>query len=257
MTKIGIVALLGAFAVGCGGGDESSSGGGAGSPPDFGAIEGRLTQPSGTFAPGQENAAMDGFGTQSAATEQNPLGGSSGSTAGKSAGELSIQTVSPLADPQCQQLQNGGKGTCACPGGGSIAYDVPANAGQTSSNGAIDQTISVQANNCVSGDQTVNGSIYMKIKNPPPMQLFSIHIAITGRDAGKYDVDYMYKDGMITFAVDVADGRVLVSAKGSWDSKTKTGTLVIRDKSETWTCEMTNGKGQCTSSGGTVRKVGS
>jgi hypothetical protein len=228
------------------------------------ALESRLSQPTGTFASGQENSVADGFGAQSESAQGNPFGGSSsGMSSSQSAGELALQTLQPLegSNTSCAGLQEGGKGSCACPNGGSLEFDLPSKVsgrpGQHAQ-GTIDQTVSIVARTCgMQANQMVDGSIYWKIKNPPPMQVFSVHLKLTGAKTANYDVDYMYKDGVITFAVDVADGRLLVSAKGSWDKGSKTGTLVIRDKSNTWTCNLTNGKGTCTSDAGATRTVGS
>lgn len=265
MPKFGLLVLLGVLAstqVGCGDGGAGGTSGG-GSAPDFNALQTKLTQPSGTFGAGQEGALQDGFAKQSEAAQSNPFGGgsSSGSSSTRSFGELSIRTIHPLDTAgSCEGLEGGGKGSCACPNGGTLAYDIPANMngkpGEDPS-GSIDETVSIVASACgMDADQTLDGSVYWKIKNPPPMQLFSIHLKLTGKQTASYDVDYLNKDGVVTFAVDVADGTVLVSAKGNWDKNTKTGTLVITDKNETWTCEMTNGKGSCTSDKGVTRQVG-
>jgi hypothetical protein len=266
MIKLGSIGIFGVLVatqvmlVGCGSG-ESSSGGGLGSPPDFVALEGKLTQPSGTFAAGQEGAVQDGFGNQSAAAQGSPFGGGSGTSSTKSNGDLTTQSLHPLDGTNtCPGLENGGQGTCACPNGGSLDYDVPANvAGKPGQdpNGTVDQTVSLVAHTCgTNADQTVDGSIYWKIKNPPPMQLFSVHLKMTGKTTASYDVEYLNKNGVVTFAVEVADGHVLVSAKGNWDKSTKTGTLVITDKNDTWTCEMVSGKGTCKSAKGESRSVG-
>jgi hypothetical protein len=263
MKKVGGFCAIGLLVsmtlVGCGS-DGASSSGGAGAAPDFVALEGRLTQPSGTFAAGQEGAVQDAFGTQSTAAQGNPFGGGSGGTTTTKSVSLSPQSLHILAGAgDCAGLTSGGgKGSCACSNGGSIDFDVPAGAaGQPAqATGSIDQTISINAHACVEGAQTVDGSIFYKVKSPPPMQLFSVHLNMTGTKTARYDVDYLLKDGVITFAVDVADGRVLVSAKGNWNQATKSGTLVVTDKNDTWTCTLTSGKGTCTSAKGATRNVG-
>lgn len=267
MKKFGLavlVSVIAAVQVGCAEDSGGSQGGGAaGGPPDFAALENKLTQPTGTFSSGQEGSVADGFGSQSDSAQNNPFGGgSSGTSSQQSAGEIALQTLQPLesSNSTCPGLQQGGKGSCACPNGGTLDYDVPANVtgrpGEDAQ-GSIDQTVSLVAHTCgTEADQMVDGSIYWKIKSPPPMQLFSVHLKLSGRQTARYDVDYLNKNGVVTFAVDVADGRVLVSAKGSWDKKSKTGTLVITDKSDTWTCTLTNGKGTCTSAAGATRNVG-
>src|SRR4051794_22228507 len=115
MTKIGLLALVSILAstqMGCGSSDEGAAGGPR-APPDFDALEGRLTAPSGTFAAGQEGAVQDAFGNQSTAAQGNPFGGSSsGSSSTKSLGGLSPQDLHPLdATTSCGELKGGGKGS--------------------------------------------------------------------------------------------------------------------------------------------------
>src|SRR5436190_818649 len=113
MTKVCLLAIVGVLAasqIGCGSGNDSGGGGG-GSAPDFDALEGRLTAPSGTFAAGQEGSVQDAFGSQSTAAQGNPFGSSSGSNSTKSVGGLSIQNLHPLDNSNaCASLKDGGKG---------------------------------------------------------------------------------------------------------------------------------------------------
>lgn len=255
LALFGMVAVT-ATGMGCSSSD-SGGGSGTGGAPDFGALEERLTKPSGTFDESQASPVLDGYGQQNeSATSGNPFGGSSSST--QSAG-LAIQAEGSA----CNNLGQGGQGSCSCPSGGTLTWDMPQGSSMQSQNssGAIDQTVSIVASACSDGKQTIDGSIYYKIKSVKQdrsdlFMLYAIHVKLSGTRTGQYDVDYLYKNGVITFAVDVKDGKVLVSAKGNWNKNTKTGTLTITDKNTTWTCEAVNGKGTCKNTAGETRNFG-
>lgn len=234
-----------ALVVACGSSDSGTS-----SAPDFNALETELTVPTGTMAAGEEAAVGDGLAAQTEQTEGNPFGGIGGSS------------VKPKAT--CDQLGRDGNqsGSCDCPGGGSITFDLSGMSSmQGDSSGNVDGTVSYEADSCTSDGQTFDGSVYFKIKgNTKDAQnlffIYSIHLTLSGAKSGRYDVDYMYKNGKVIFAVDVKDGSVLVSAKGSWDKNTKTGSFSVTDKNTTWECEAVNGVGSCTNTAGEKREFG-
>jgi len=100
MNKFGVLAIFGvlvASQAGCGSSDESGGGSGGGGPPDFVALEGKLTQPDGTFAAGQEAAVQNGFGEQSTAAQGNPFGGGSGSSSSPTFADLDVLVVAASA----------------------------------------------------------------------------------------------------------------------------------------------------------------
>ena len=123
--------------------------------------------------------------------------------------------------------------------------------------GSLTFTTSAQAKACAtSADRTVDGTAYVHLGGSPIVEIVSIHLVVSGTESGHFDVDYQLKNGVTTYAIDVADGRVLVSIKGSWDDSTQSGTFVVVDKNDTWTCNLTNGKGQCTGTSGATRTIG-
>ena len=83
------------------------------------------------------------------------------------------------------------------------------------------------------------------------MMLFDLHLVATAKgQTEKIDADFEYLNGKYWFSVGVNDGAVVVSSDSSWDATTKTGTIYVKDRNESWTCTFTNGKGTCTSDKG-------
>ena len=273
MRTMGIIlwATLGtATAFGSMGCSSSTSGGsgGGGAAPDFGTLETTLTKPTGTFDETQAGPVTDGFNTQLTASESNGLGGgSSSSSKSFMGGELALTSLEPQnVNASCPGLKSGGAGSCACPMGGTITYDLPPGGvekvlGDKTNTAPIDQTISLKVAACGDEASVYDGSYYIKVKSAQADRkdlfiLYAIHLAVTGAKMGKYDVDYLLKDGKVTFAIEVKDGKVLVSASGNWDKKTKTGTITVTDKNGTWTCMAVNGKGMCTDKDGKTHTFG-
>ncbi len=274
MGKIGTVFFASALAlltsVGCGSGSDAPAGGsgsGGGAAPNFDALQATLTTPTGTLTPGGEGAVISKYSAQNDASARGNLfgGGSSSSSGGKTTGQshaegIALDTVHALSG--CDSLKGGGTGTCSCESG-DIAYDIPANASEAlggKSDTPVDVVMSIKANSCVQSGKSLNGSLYIKIKRTDAKNqaiIYSIHIAIKdGKNDGQYDVDLMYetKAGLfkIVYAVDVPDGKVLVS--GNWDANTQMGMLTIQDKVGTTTCTSTGaGTGKCTGPDGKER----
>ena len=270
MGKIGIILWASAISmaglVGCGSSKSSSASGPAGAP-DFAALKATLTTPTGTLQPGSEGTVAGGFSKQStASTDGSPFGGSSASPKSLQ-GQLALESLHTLSGPSsCPGLDQGGTGTCACPGGGSLDYNVPVGgfgslSGKNKS-GPVDITLGLTANSCVDeSGGSFNGKFFVNAKstkadNSDLVLVESIHLAITGgKKPGQYDVDLLLdlstSPQRIVFAVDVPDGKVLVS--GSWDAATKTGTITITDKTGTTTCTAMNGMGSCKGVDGKLR----
>jgi hypothetical protein len=271
MIKIGTMACaaVGALAImaGCSSSSSDSGGGGgaAAGAPDFSVIETKLTKPTGTFDTTQTAVVTDSFGTQMSAAESNPFGGSGSTTTTKSfGGELAFQTVHPNSlSASCPGLQSGGAGSCPCDSG-SISYSLPPGGFASDPSkvaGPINVSIDLTASACADTGSVYDGGIHIKEKSlladhSDLFLLYDIHLTVTGAKPGKYDIDYLLKNGVITFAVAVKDGTVLIAAKGSWDKSTKTGSFTITDKDGTWTCTAVSGKGSCTDKGGVVHNFG-
>jgi len=234
--------------IACGGSDSS---GGSGSAPDFNTLKTELTVPTGTMAAGDEATVQDGLGKSM--EQQEGGGGFSPLSAGGS--------VKPQAACSEGAVQAGKSGTCDCGGGGSVSFDLSGVSQQQQQGGDVNYTVSITANSCVDDGNTINGSIYMhyEMTQAAPQDAFliyAIHLSLTGTRTANYDIDYMLKNGKAVFKVDVKDGSVLVSAEGSWDRNSKSGSFTVKDKNETWTCNAENGKGSCTSDKGGSRTFG-
>jgi hypothetical protein len=255
------------FAVGC----SSTSSDPFGPEPDFGKVESQFAAPSGTFAQGSEGMIISGLqqqkDSQAGGLGVGALPGGSGS--GGTAGGVTSKALHFL-DTQgggtsfCAGLQSGAEsGTCACPGGGALAYDLSGlRQLQGYQGGPIDVTLKVRANACVAQNASIDGTEFIKLKsNGAPsasdlMMLFDIHLsAHAGAVSARIDADFEYLNGKFWFSLGVNDGNVVV-ASATWDSSTKTGTIVVKDRSDTWTCDFVNGKGTCTSDHGGSRDVG-
>jgi hypothetical protein len=274
MRKDGALLFVGivlAALAGCSSSSSSGSGSeGTGSPPNFDALQQTLTTPTGTLQPGQESSVATEYGKQQGAMEENPFG--SGSVSSNAYGaRLYAQTLRIAAgggDACSGAFDNGGKGSCACPGGGTVAFDIPAGgmdaAFSSNKQGPISVTVSLAASQCSDGEgRSFDGSAYMRMKstkadNSDIVVVEALHLTVTGgTNPGRYDVDFLLDMASvpqrIVFAVDVPDGKVLVS--GTYDRKTKTGELDITDKKGQTKCVVTNGSGTCTAPDGTTRSV--
>ena len=112
------------------------------------------------------------------------------------------------------------------------------------------------------GDASIDGTEFAKIQSSGTpnasdlLMLFDLHLTGTAKgQTVKIDADFEYLNGKYWFSVGVNDGSVVVSSDSSWDATTKTGTIYVKDRNESWTCTFTNGKGTCTSDKGTSRDV--
>lgn len=235
--------------IACGGDDSSSSS--SGGVPDFNTLKTELTVPTGTMAAGEEGAVADGLSKSQESQSGSPFGG------------VGTSSLKPQAACNEGSFQGGQSGTCDCPGGGSITFDLSGmqQAQQQQQGGNVNYTVSYSANACVDDGQTMDGSVYWHYEgNTQTPQdaffIYAIHLSLSGKRTARYDIDYLYQNGKVVFKVDVKDGSVLVSAEGNWNRETKTGSFTVKDKNETWTCTAENGKGECKSEKGTVRSFG-
>lgn len=262
--------------VACGSSGTSSSGGSGVAAPDFAALTVSLTTPTGTLQPGSEGTVAASFGKQlTASTDGSPFGGSDSDSDSATStnsialgdGRLALRALHTLGGgPVCPGLTTGGTGTCACPSGGSLDYNVPAGGVDKlftkQGTGPINTTLSLIANNCAEGGgESINGKVFInakstKVDNSDLVLIESVHMVVAGgAKPGQYDVDLLFDFSStpqrIVFAVDVPDGKVLVS--GSWDATTKNGSLTITDKTGKTTCTVAAGTGTCTGPNGQVR----
>jgi hypothetical protein len=245
-----------------------------GPPPDFTTIQSRFESPTGTFAKGSESSVFDGFSQQT----QNPsssfgIGGVGASTsASGSSPTIKSQALHILGGNTtssfCPSLADGLKagqdsGSCSCPDGGSLLWEIDGleQSKQSVQNGGpINVLAKVRAMQCTYQNESVDGTEFAEMKSSGApsasdlLVLFDMHLVATGAVSLKLDADFVYDNGQYWFSVTVNDGNVVVGSE-SYDSATKTGTVIVRDRNDTWTCTLTNGTGTCTSQRGDTRQI--
>ena len=155
--------------------------------------------------------------------------------------------------------------SCTCPSGGSLAYDF---AGIQQLNqqqhGPIDVTLRLHADHCSAEGGSVDGSEFIKLKSSGAtatsenlFMFLDVHLTMSKPPVqATIDLDAEYLDGKWWYAVEVSDGTLIVASDTAhWDGSTKTGTVYVHAKDASWTCQLTNGKGTCTSDKGDTRAV--
>lgn len=258
--------LLGTLAmmVGCGSSDSNPFG----PDPDFNAVQSKLSTPTGTLTAGRESAVFADYQNQ-AASQSNGFNyagvGSSTSPGGVSSQALHV-LGNQASNTWCPALQNGQtSGSCTCPSGGSLAYDF---AGIQQLNqqqrGPIDVTLRLHADHCSAEGGVVDGSEFIKLKSSGAtvtsdnlFMFLDVHLSMSKPPVqAQIDLDAEYLDGKWWYAVEVSDGTLIVASDTAhWDGSTKTGTVYVHAKDASWTCQLTNGKGTCTSDKGEARAV--
>ena len=258
------LALVSVSAVGC----SSASNDPFGATPDFQQVEAKFNAPTGTFASGSESQVISGL-TQQRAAQNGGFGiGSTGSSQSASSGGTTAKSLRFLdvngGAAFCPALQSGAEsGSCACPSGGSLAYDMSGMQQMRNYHGgSVDVTLKVRAEGCTMNDASLDGTEFAKIKSSGTpskadlLMLFDLHMTATVKgQTERIDADFEYLNGKFWFSIGVNDGTVTVSSDSSWDSATKSGTIVVKDRNETWTCTFSGGKGTCASDKGPSRDV--
>jgi len=255
-----------ALVAGC----SSSSNDPFGPAPDFQQVAARFNAPTGTFASGSESGVLAGLTQQKSAQNGGfAIGGTSSSSSGASGGTTSksLRFLDANGGSSfCPALSSGAEsGSCACPSGGSLAYDLSGMQQMKNyKGGPIDVTLKVRAEACTVNDASIDGTEFAKISsNGTPsqtdlMMLFDVHLTATAKGVTeRIDADFEYLNGKYWFSIGVNDGSVVVSADSAFDGTAKTGTIVVKDRNETWTCTFASGKGTCTSDKGASRPVAS
>jgi hypothetical protein len=263
--------LVGSLVVGCSSGNSSADPYGA--APDFTAIQSRFASPTGTFAKGSESSVFDGFAQQAKNQSSSfGIGGLGTSTSGGSdnGAPLKSQALHLLGGNTtssfCPQLASGigngqDSGSCSCPGGGNLIWEVDGlEQAKQSSGGPINVIAKVRATQCTFQNETVDGTEFAQVKSSGTpnandmFMLLDVHLVGTGAVSLKLDADFEYQNGQFWFSVTVNDGNVVVGSE-SYSSATKNGTIIVRDRDDTWTCTLTNGTGTCTSKSGQTRQI--
>ena len=237
---------IAACAAGCGGGN---GGGGSGEAVDFSALHAEYAAPSGALT-GPDIAAVARALSRAQQTAGVPMGASA---------RVRIAPVggasSPQSAPEGTLRPQGGSGSFsyACPGGGNITETA-----SSAENGYVSATLQYDA--CAfqetGGGATASGTIsFADYQGPPLMLIYKGELAVTITPPGtteQIDMNYALVNGQLTYSVELSSGNVLVSAAGSWDPATDSGSFTVIDKSGTWSCTYANGSGSCTGPGGTV-----
>jgi hypothetical protein len=238
-----------------------------GPTPDFGHVVAQFQAPSGTFAKGSESGVVSSLNAQKKTSSNGFSMGGAPSTSTQSVRGFQLQSLRTLdangGTSWCAALQSGAEsGSCSCPNGGSLQYDMSGMQQlQGYKGGPIDVTLKLRANACSAGGASIDGTEFMNMRSSgtPSAQdltmLIDLHLtASVGGQTERLDADFEYDNGKYWFSITVDDGNVVVGSE-TWSSDTNSGTIVIKDKNETWTCTLTNGKGSCTSDHGGTRDV--
>ena len=252
-----------------------------GPDPDFTTEQAKFDHPTGTFRRGSEltiigasqgQSTSSGFAMGGLASPSTSTSGSgSGGTAASSMQSLRIldgNSTTTSTSTWCPAIKSGdGSGTCACPGGGSLAYDFSGVAAikNHTQTGPIDVTARVHASQCTVDGNSIDGSEYVNLRTstatPTASDLFflilirlDVKLAIDPA-VHHLDLDALYDGGRMWLAVAVDDGYVVIATAPGWDATTKTGTVYVRDREASWTCTLTNGSGSCTSDTGGTRTL--
>jgi hypothetical protein len=268
MRKVGGIVLAGSIAgiamMGCS--SSSASSDPFGGTPDFANIQEQFSKPTGSLK-GNETAAFNAYAQQQtnsgAALSGFSLGGGASADSYKS---FRLQTlgIEPQSGASCNFAANGGgeTGSCDCPGGGTITYDLSGlrQYGEAiQKGGKVDATVKFSANACKSADgsESIDGKIFENFRGTVPAGgkidktsdfaiVIDAHMTSVTASKGtvKADIDLMIStiNGVYStwYSVQVSDGNVVVS--GSWNSATKTGSVTVTDKNGTTTCTATDGK---------------
>jgi hypothetical protein len=275
MSRIFACSAAGVFAgllvVGC------SSGGSTADPygptPDFTAIQSRFDSPTGTFAKGSESSVFDGF-VQQTQNQSSSFGIGGVGTSTSSGGTTTIKSQAlhilggNTTSSFCPSLASGlnagqDSGSCACPSGGSLLWEIDGleqSKASAQNGGPVNVIAKVRAMQCSVQNETVEGTEFAEIKSSGApsasdlLMLLDVHLVATGAVSLKLDADFEYNNGQFWFSVTVNDGNVVVGSE-SYNSTTKTGTIIVRDRNDTWTCTLANGTGTCTSQRGDSRQI--
>lgn len=238
-TGVSVILAVAAFAAGCG----SSGSGSSGPSADFAALHQEYASPSAHFQASDVKAVEKALAQQSQSASVPTTMSAKGSS-------LHIEGTGGTS---C----TGGSGgvSCSCPGGGSFDET-----GVSDQGGVVQATVDYDAcveitstSDTVSISGTLSFADYAAAGASSEMIIYSGTLTETVTPPGStttIDLDFALVNGVMTYAVDVSGGNVLVQASGSWDPSTDSGSFTVIDQSGTWQCQLTNGSGTCTGPGG-------
>jgi hypothetical protein len=233
---------------GCGSGSQPDP---FGPEPDYGAIKAQLDHPTGTFAPGTEKTVLSTYSSQQTSASTYSFG-SATQTSGQANG---------TANSWCSAMAGGQtSGSCSCPNGGSLVYDIPTPAQSSQS---IDVTEKARFQACIDQGVTLDGTEFVHVHESTasgaqqPSDFWMIldaHLTATTQGMTEQVVmDALFDTSGMWISISVNDGSVAVGLTASGTAQGG-ATYTVRDRNETWTCTVNNGAGSCTSSLGNTRQ---
>ncbi len=274
LVLVGVSGLAG-LSVGCSSGANDPFG----PDPDYRALEAQFKTPTGTFRSESAGSVFSRTSSQLESQRRNDLAGAgsvtsigaSSSTTTKSL-DLLDTVVNGSNKVVCTSLQQGNlTGSCTCPAGGSFDYDYSGlEAARGYRGGPLDVSLKVRLSACSNGGVTIDGKEFVNLHMDATQTktasggtkttlndmrlLLDAHLtATTAKESHKVDFTFLYENGKTWMSIAVDDGHVVIGTSGGWDGRT--GTIVIKDRNETWTCVLSNGAGKCTSDKGGSRDV--
>src|SRR5262249_19111101 len=149
----------------------------------------QFQSPTGTFAKGSESSVVSGLTAQKQSSANGFGVGGAPSTSTQSLKGFQLQSLRTLdasGKSFCAAVESGSEsGSCSCPNGGSLAYDLSGMRQlQGYQGGPIDVTLKVRANACGVEDAFVDGTEFVKLKsNGTPnaqdlMMLIDLHLTV-------------------------------------------------------------------------------
>ncbi len=201
------------------------------------------------------------------ALKGSPLGGGGGASA-KSIGIRALRVLAADTEASCADVDAGkDKGTCACPGGGSLSYDIPNLAAMSAAStlpDELDMALSYDA--CVLDGQRYSGSLAMLLSKKSVVDVKSASGA-SGSAAGTsaegsmnmlvVAKDLSFGGDTSSFAFALDNGRFFyapeVDAQGGYvlTELSLTGKMKVHAKNGTFDCDVdTKGQGACKSEDG-------
>jgi hypothetical protein len=274
-TLLAVVAMSTVSAlVGCSS-SSSSSQTPFGTQPDFNQLQASFASPTGTFTSDKASGVFTTFNNDN--TANSPLGAATsvGGIGGASAGTTQMmslhilggggQPMSTSSDLSwCSALSAGQtEGSCGCPSGGDLYWNFEGISTLESNTSSVDATLEIAAKSCSLDGASIDGTEFLHIAgdfssaDPTDYEMvYAIDLTETAPDVSvTIDMDAALIDGNEWVLVAVSDGNVAVSVDGSWDSSTGTGSIQVKDRNDTWSCQLVNGAGTCTGTAGATITV--
>ncbi len=226
-------ALVAASLVGCGGGGVSADG--FGPDPDFASLDARLSTPTGTLSVTAVDAAVSALDVvQSSALSVDALA-----------------RVTP-SHTTCEALgHRDATGTCACPGGGSFAYDFSELTGGAHASGIA--TLRMKLSRCTIGDRVLDGEQFA-LRDGDTSSALTAQVTVTRANVA-VDV-VVWRDGRAgdkaAWARAIAsDGAIVVGGLPAATRDPADRSVLVKDRRTTWTCSVNDAGLRCSSTSGT------